>query len=69
MNITDKKLNQILNLLNLIHEENTFFLAMIRECYIDEENKKAMLDYINTCNAKKQAILSGMYEDDIGMTN
>lgn len=69
MNETDKKLNQILNLLNLIHNENTFFLNIIKIVNINESDRNKMDEYIKTCEIQKQCILSGMYEDEITMTH
>lgn len=69
MNETDKKLNQILNLLNLIHNENTFFLNIIKTVYVNESDRNKMDEYIKTCEIQKQCILSGMYEDEITITH
>ena len=69
MDFTEKKLNQILNLLNLIHNENTFILGFIKNLFINEEDRKAMEEYIEKCNVQKEAIISGLYEDDVKITH
>lgn len=69
MDNTEKKLNQVLNLLNLIHGENTFVLGFIKNAFVNPEDRKAINDYIEKCNIQKQCILSGMYEDEITITH
>ena len=69
MDFTEKKLNQILNLLNLIHNENTFILGFIKNLFINEEDRKSMEEYIEKCNTQKEAIISGLYEDDVKITS
>lgn len=69
MDNTEKKLNQILNLLNLIHNENTFILGFIKNLFINEADHKAMEEYIEKCNVQKEAIISGLYEDDVKITH
>ena len=72
MDFTEKKLNQILNLLNLIHNENTFILGFVKNLFINETDRKAMEEYIEKCNVQnvqKEAIVSGLYEDDIKITH
>ena len=72
MDNTEKKLNQILNLLNLIHNENTFILGFVKNLFINETDRKAMEEYIEKCNVQnvqKEAIVSGLYEDDIKITH
>ena len=69
MDFTEKRLNQILNLLDLIHSENTFFLSIIKNMITDEDNRKSVEEYIEKCNLRKMEILSGMYEDEIGITS
>ena len=65
MNEKEKKLNQIMNLLDLIHSENTFFLSTIASSITDEKQKGELMKYVDQCNLMKKAILSGMYEDEI----
>ena len=69
MDFTEKKLNQILNLLNLIHNENTFILGFIKNLFINEEDRKSMEEYIEKCNVQKEAIIPGLYEDDVKVTH
>lgn len=65
MENTEKKLNQILNLLNLIHNENTFIFGWVKNLFINETDRKAMEEYIEKCNIQKETIVSGLYEDDV----
>ena len=61
MDFTEKKLNQILNLLNLIHNENTFILGFVKNLFINEADRKAMEEYIEFYNTKRlQAKLKGL---------
>lgn len=69
MDNTEKKLNQILNLLNLTHNENTFMLEFIKNFFINEADRKAIEKYIEKCNVQKEAIISGLYEDDVNITH
>lgn len=69
MDNTEKKLNQILNLLNLTHNENTFMLEFIKNLFINEADRKAIEKYIEKCNVQKEAIISGLYEDDMKITH
>ena len=69
MDNTEKKLNQILNLLNLIHNENTFMLGFIKNLFINDTDRKSMEEYIEKCNLQKEAIISGLYEDDVKITH
>ena len=65
MDKTEKKINQILNLLNLTHEENMFFMETLAQSIIKEEDLQVSHEYMEKCNTKRQCILSGMYEDEI----
>ena len=69
MDFTEKKLNQILNLLNLIHNENTFIFGLVKDLFINEADRKAIEKYIEKCNVQKEAIISGLYEDDMKITH
>ena len=69
MDNTEKKLNQILNLLNLTHNENTFMLGFIKNLFINEADRKAIEKYIEKCNVQKEAIIYGLYEDDMKITH
>lgn len=57
MDFTEKKLNQILNLLNLIHNENTFILGFVKNLFINEADRKSMR---NAIHRKKQLFLDYM---------
>ncbi len=68
MDNTDKKLNQILNMLNLIHNENMTILEIFKSLCSEKDVlifDKCIKDYNNS----KEAIMSGIYEDDIGITH
>lgn len=69
MDFTEKRLNQILNLLDLMHSENTFFLSIIKNMITDKDDRKSVEEYIKKCNLRKIEILSGMYEDEIKITS
>lgn len=69
MSNTEKKLNQIFNLLNVIHSENTFILGFVKNLFINDADRKAMDEYIEKCNLQKEAIISGLYEDDVKVTH
>ena len=55
MDNTEKKLNQILNLFNLIHNENTFMLEFIKNLFINEEDRKAMEEYMEKMQHTKRS--------------
>lgn len=65
MDKTEKKINQILNLLNLTHEENMFFMETLSHCIANDEDCEALNEYMRKCNEKRECICSGMYEDEI----
>lgn len=69
MDSTEKKFNQILNMLNLIHHENTYFLSVVINVIDNQSDKNKLLDYMKNCERAKQVILSGMYEDEINITH
>ena len=54
MDNTEKKLNQILNLLNLIHNENTFILGFVKNLFINESDRKSMEEYIEKMQLTKR---------------
>lgn len=58
-----------MNMLNLIHTENTYFLGIIKNMTTSDGDRKLMEDYMNKCNDAKAAIMSRMYEDDIRITH
>lgn len=69
MDVTEKKLNQILNLINLIHSENTFVLSVITNLVQSDTDRKTLQKYIDECNDTKKIIMSGIYEDDINIVD
>lgn len=69
MDVTEKKLNQILNLINLIHSENTFVLSVIANLVQSDTDRNDLQKYIDECNNAKMIIMSGMYEDDINIVD
>lgn len=67
---TDKKVNQILNMIKLIQDENLMILSLINLMIITtDEDKDALNNYIKLCRERQEVILSGMYEDDITTIN
>lgn len=69
MDKTEKKINQILNLLNLTHEENMFFMETLAHCIASDEEREVLNEYMRKCNVKRECICSGMYEDEITILN
>ena len=67
MDITTKKLNQIMNMLSIIHGENMFLISTVRTLIMDEETKKIIKKYEDDCNSQMQLIISGMYDDEINI--
>ena len=65
MDKTEKKINQILNLLNLTHEENMFFMETLSHSIVKEKDLQILHEYMEKCNTRRERILSGMYEDEI----
>ena len=69
MDKTEKKINQILNLLNLTHEDNMFFMETLSHSIVKEEDLQVLHEYMKKCNTKRECICSGMYEDEIEILN
>ncbi len=69
MDKTEKKINQILNLLNLTHEENMFFMETLAHCIASDEEREVLNEYMRKCNVKRECICSGMHEDEITILN
>ena len=69
MDKTEKKINQILNLLNLTHEENMFFMETLSHSIAKEEDLQILHEYMEKCNTRRECILSGMYEDEVKKTH
>lgn len=69
MTLTEKRINQTLNILQLIHEENLVILGLIKNITTSNEEQKNLESYIEQCRSYKQQILSGIYEDDVTITN
>ena len=53
MDKTEKKINQILNLLNLTHEENMFFMETLSHSIVKEEDLQVLHEYMKKCNVKE----------------
>lgn len=69
MTISEKKLNQILNLVQLIHEENIISLRIMNTMVQSKEEHKAFEDTIDRYERVRDSIISGMYEDEIDITH
>ena len=41
----------------------------MKNLFINETDRKAMEEYIEKCNLQKEAIISGLYEDDVNITH
>ena len=41
----------------------------MKNLFTNETDRKAMEEYIEKCNTQKEAIVSGLYEDDIKITH
>lgn len=69
MDQNTKTVNKILNLVNLIHNENMFFVDILKGLTTKDKDIKLLTEYIDTCNSMKDAIITGMYNDDINTLN
>lgn len=65
MDQNTKTVNKILNLVNLIHNENMFFVDILKGLTTKDKDIKLLTEYIDACNSMKDAIITGMYDDDI----
>lgn len=63
----EKKLNKIYNYADLIHTENILMLTILSSL-LNEEGKSDIEKCIKRYIQQKENILSGLYEDDINIT-
>ena len=63
----EKKLNKIYNYTDLIHTENILMLTILSSL-LNEEVKSDIEKCINRYIQQRENILSGLYEDDVDIT-
>lgn len=63
----EKKLNKIYNYADLIHTENILMLSILSSL-LNEETKSDIEKCIKRYIQQRENILSGLYEDDINIT-
>lgn len=63
----EKKLNKIYNYADLIHTENILMLTILSS-WLNEEVKSDIEKYIKRYIQQRENILSGLYEDDVNIT-
>lgn len=63
----EKKLNKIYNYADLIHTENILMLTILNSL-LNEEVKSDIEKCIKRYIQQRENILSGLYEDDINIT-
>ena len=63
----EKKLNKIYNYTDLIHTENILMLTILSSL-LNEEVKSDIEKCINRYIQQRANILSGLYEDDVNIT-
>ena len=63
----EKKLNKIYNYADLIHTENILMLSILSSL-LNEETKSDIEKYIKRYIQQRENILSGLYEDDVNIT-
>lgn len=63
----EKKLNKIYNYTDLIHTENILMLTILSSL-LNEEVKSDIEKCINRYIQQRENILSGLYEDDVNIT-
>lgn len=63
----EKKLNKIYNYADLIHTENILMLTILNSL-LNEEVKSDIEKCIKRYIQQKENILSGLYEDDVNIT-
>ena len=68
MDDTEKKINQILNLSNLIVAQNLALLEVIK-MFLKEDVHKTINDYMDKCFNMRDEIMSGIYEDDVNIVD
>lgn len=69
MDKTEKKINQILNLLNLTHEENMFFMETLAHAVADSTDLQVLQEFMKRYEIERECIFSGMYEDEVEKTH
>lgn len=68
MDDTEKKINQILNLSNLIVAQNLALLEVMK-MFLKEDDHKTINDYMDKCFNMRDEIMSGIYEDDVNIVD
>jgi hypothetical protein len=63
----EKKLNKIYNYADLIHTENILMLSILSSL-LNEETKSDIEKCIKRYIQQRENILSGLYEDDVNIT-
>ena len=63
----EKKLNKIYNYADLIHTENILMLSILSSL-LNEETKSDIEKCIKRFIQQRENILSGLYEDDVDIT-
>ena len=63
----EKKLNKIYNYADLIHTENILMLTILNSL-LNEEVKSGIEKCIKRYIQQRENILSGLYEDDVNIT-
>ena len=63
----EKKLNKIYNYADLIHTENILMLSILSSL-LNEETKSDIEKSIKRYIQQRENILSGLYEDDVDIT-
>ena len=63
----EKKLNKIYNYADLIHTENILMLTILSSL-LNEESKSHIEKCIKRYIQQRENILSGLYEDDVDIT-
>lgn len=63
----EKKLNKIYNYADLIHTENILMLSILSSL-LNEETKSDIEKCIKRNIQQRENILSGLYEDDVDIT-
>lgn len=68
MDDTEKKINQILNLSNLIVAQNLALLEVMK-MFLKEDDNKTINDYMDKCFNMRDEIMSGIYEDAVNIVD
>lgn len=69
MTLTEKKINQTLNMLQLIHDENLVIFSLIKGIVTPGKDPETFESYIKQCQNREEQILSGVYEEDVTITS